>query len=149
MHDPGSPETSSVTVTVDLDSLTLGTVTDQAKGADFLDVATLSEAVFRAEGFVPAGEGEAGDAFTADGALSLRGVEAPVTLAFDLAIEGDTARAIGTTTLPRLDWGVGATGYPDGASVGLDVEVGFDLTATRGGAAPNGADGQTLAAPGS
>ena len=163
VHDPARPEASSVTVTVDLDSLTLGTVTDQAKGADFLDVAGASDAVFRAEGFVPAGqptgqpagrpagegeagEGEAGDAFTADGTLTLRGATAPVTLAFDLAIEGDAARAVGTTTLPRLDWGVGAAGYPDGSSVGLDVEVGFDLTATRGGAAP---DGQTLAAPGS
>ena len=148
VHDPAAPEESSVTVTVDLDSLTLGTVTDQAKGAEFLDVEGAAEAVFRAEGFVPAGDGENGEAFTAEGALSLRGVEAPVALTFDLAVEGDTARAVGGATLPRLDWGVGATGYPDGASVGLDVMVGFDLTATRGGADAV-ADGQTTAVPGS
>ena len=140
VHDPDDPAASSVTVTVDLDTLTLGTVSDQAKGPGFLDVPGAPTATFRAEGFVP-GEG---DAFTADGTLTLRGVTAPVALAFDLAIEGDTARARGGATLDRMAWGVGADGYPDESSVGFDVEVTFDLVATRAGAS-----GQTVAAPGS
>ena len=128
-HDPADPAASSVRVTVDLDSLSLGTVTDQAKGAEFLDAVGAPEAVFEANGFVPAGDG----AFTADGTLALRGTEAPASLLFDLAIEGDAAEASGTATLDRLDWGVGAEGYPDGSSVGLDVTVTFDLRATRAG----------------
>lgn len=147
VHDPADPASSSVTVTVDLDSLTLGTVTDQAKGPGFLDVPGAPEAVFTAEGFVPAGEGEQGEgegeAYAADGTLTLRGVTAPVTLLFALAIEGDAARATGAATLDRTDWGVGAEGYPDESSVGFGVDVRFDLSATRAGTR------QTDAAPGS
>ena len=140
-HDPARPEASRVRVVVDLDSLTLGTVTEQAKGAEFLDVAAAPEAVFEAEGFVPVERGEAagegvseGEAFVADGTLRLRGAEAPASLRFDLAIDGDRARATGGAELDRLDWGVGAAGYPDESSVGFGVTVTFDLEATRASA---------------
>ncbi|MEH0071471.1 YceI family protein [Pannonibacter sp. Pt2-lr] len=70
-----------------------------------------------------------GNAYEAQGTLSLRGEEKPVTLAFTLDIAGDTAVAKGTASLSRSAYGIGA-------SVGQDnlkdaVAVAIDLTATR------------------
>ncbi len=114
----------SVTVQIDTTSLTLGSVSDQAKSADFFDVANHPTATFTAP-IVADGAG-----YVADGTLTLRGVTAPVTLPFTLTIAGETATMAGSTTLNRQTFGMGA-GYPDGATVGLDVDVTVVLTATR------------------
>ena len=126
--DPDAPDNASIDVSVDLGSLALGTVADQAKGPDFLAVETEPRARYVAEGFEPIGESR----YRADGTLTLRGIEKPVPLEFDLAIEGDTARATGTAAIDRLDFEVGATGYPDESSVGFGVDVEIEVTATRG-----------------
>ena len=128
--DPEAPEAASIDVTVDLGSLTLGTVADQAKGPDFLAVETSPTARYTASGFEPLGEGR----YRADGTLTLRDVEKPVPLEFDLAIDGDTATANGTASLNRLDFEVGAEGYPDESSVGFGVDIDVTVTATRAGA---------------
>ena len=126
-YDPEAPETASVDITVELDSLTLGTVADQAMGPDFLAVETAPTARFTASGFEPLGE----ERFRAPGTLTLRGEEKPVALEFDLGIDGDRAEAAGGATLDRMEWGVGAQGYPDEASIGFDVTIGFEVSATR------------------
>lgn len=114
----------SVTVTIDTGSLTLGSVTTQAKSADFFDVATFPQAVFTAD-ILPSATG-----YSASGTLDLRGAQVPVTLPFSLTIEGDTASMAGQTSLDRRDFGMGAT-YTDEASVGFGVTVDVALTATR------------------
>ncbi|MCE6953108.1 cytochrome b/b6 domain-containing protein [Cereibacter sphaeroides] len=115
-----------VTVTIAADSLTLGAVTEQARSAEFLDVAAHPRAVFRAE-ILPADQG-----YIARGTLDLRGVEVPVTLPFRLEIEGDLARMEGSTTLDRRDFGIGKS-HADEAAVGFGVRVDVALTARRGG----------------
>lgn len=114
----------SVTVSIATDSLTLGSVTAQAKTADFLDTATHPAATFTAD-ILPADQG-----YVAEGTLSLRGVEQPVSLPFTLTITGDTATMQGTATLDRRDFGMGAT-YTDESSVGFGVVVNVTLTAQR------------------
>ncbi len=116
--------TGSVRVEIDVATLTLGAVTDQAKGPEFFDVATHPTAVFSGD-IAPAGE-----AFEARGTLSLRGVEVPVTLPFTLAIEGTTARMAGALTLDRRDFGMGKS-YADEVTVGFPVAVSVALTATK------------------
>ena len=128
-YDPEMPKNASVGITVELDSLILGTVSDQAKGPDFLATETGPTARFTASGFEPLGEGR----FRAPGTLTLRGEEKPVALEFDLTIEGDAARATGGATLDRMEWGVGAQGYPDEASIGFDVTIDVEVSATRAG----------------
>lgn len=118
--------TGTVTVEIDTTRLTLGSVTDQAKGPEFFDVATHPAATFSAA-ITPAGEG-----FEAKGTLSLRGAEQPVTLPFTLAIDGDTARMEGKITLDRRDFGMGPS-YGDEKTVGFSVEVEVALVAKRGG----------------
>ena len=123
--DPDDLAASSVEVSVALSSLTLGSVTDQALG--LLGAGEAPEARFTATEFERTGD----SSFVARGTLALAGAEAPVELPFDLEISGDTARMSAATALSRLDWGIGATDYPDGGSLGLDVMVDVSLEAVR------------------
>ncbi|MEI4469817.1 cytochrome b/b6 domain-containing protein [Frigidibacter sp. MR17.24] len=115
-----------VEVAIPLSGLKLGSVTDQALGAEFFDAANHPSAQFAAD--IAPGEGTG---LVATGTLSLRGADMPVTLPFTLAIEGDTARMQGEAVIDRRDWGIGPT-YKDEATVGFPVTVTVDLTATRG-----------------
>lgn len=117
-------KTGAVTVEIDLASLSLGSVADQAKGPEFLDVANHPTARFTAD-LIAGPKGPA-----ATGNLTLRGVEKPVSLPFTLTISGDTAEAQGEVTLDRRDFGIGA-GYGDEETVGFAVTVKFALTAKR------------------
>lgn len=115
-----------VKVEIDTATLTLGSVTDQARGPEFFDVANHKTAVFEAD-ILPAASG-----YEAKGTLSLRGQSQPVSLPFTLTIAGDTATMQGTTTLDRRTFGMGA-GYADESSVGFPVQVTVSLTAQRKG----------------
>ncbi|MBT9244886.1 cytochrome b/b6 domain-containing protein [Gemmobacter fulvus] len=118
-----------VRVTIDTTSLTLGAVTDQAKEAEFFDVAQHKQAVFEAE-ILPAAAGATG--YVAQGSLTLRGVTVPLSLPFTLDLQGDSATMQGSATLDRRDFGMGAS-YSDESSVGFGVTVTVTLTATRKG----------------
>lgn len=121
---PTDGKHGTVTVNIDTTSLTLGSVTDQAKAADFFDVATHPTATFTAD-ILPDPAG-----YLAKGTLSLRGVTKDVTLPFTLAIDAGTATMQGTATLDRRDYGMGAT-YGDEATIGFAATVTVGLTATR------------------
>ncbi|SHE35938.1 Cytochrome b561 [Litoreibacter ascidiaceicola] len=113
-----------VEVQVAIGSLSLGSVTAQALGPDFFDAATHDTATFKADIL------EDGPTYTANGTLTLKGMEAPVNLPFSLQIDGDTAVMQGQTRLNRTSFNIGET-YPDESSVGFDVAVTVNLTATR------------------
>ncbi|MGQ0565929.1 MAG: cytochrome b/b6 domain-containing protein [Gemmobacter sp.] len=121
--DPASG-TGSVTVVIDMTSLTLGSVTAQAKAPDFLDTAAHPAATFAAT-IRPDGA-----AHVAEGTLSLRGQTQPLSLPFALAIDGDTATMQGRTPIDRRAFGIGAK-YPDDKTVGFTAEVSVALTARR------------------
>lgn len=118
--------TGRVAVQIDTTKVTLGSVTDQAKGPEFFDVAAHPGAAFTGD-IAPAGDG-----FEAKGTLTLRGTEVPVTLPFTLAIDGDTARMAGRITLDRRDFGMGPS-YKDDKTVGFTVDVDVTLLAKRAG----------------
>jgi polyisoprenoid-binding protein YceI len=113
-----------VEVVVDIASLTLGTVTEQALSSDFLAAEDHPRAVFSAE------IRRDGADYVADGDLTLKGATIPVSLPFTLEIEGDTATADGGLTLDRRTFAIG-TGYKDEKSLAFSVEVSVHLTATR------------------
>ena len=115
-----------VKVEIDTTTLTLGSVTDQARGPEFFDVANHKTAVFEAD-ILPAASG-----YEAKGTLTLRGQSQPVSLPFTLTIARDTATMQGSTTLDRRTFGMGA-GYADESSVGFPVQVTVNLTAQRKG----------------
>lgn len=111
-----------VRVTIDMAQASVGSVTAQAQGAEFFDVAHHPVAVFdaaiRADGA----------AWLAEGGLTLRGVTLPVTLPFDLVLEGGVAAMQGGVTLDRRAFGMG---NDDEASLGFAVVVRVALTAER------------------
>ena len=113
-----------VSVTVAIKSLQLGTVTDQAMGADFFDAERFSTAVFNAMIHRVA------DGYAADGTLRIKDVEVPVRLPFSLHIEGDRAEMAGRTTLDRRNFGIGDN-MTDEAILAMSVDLEVSLVATR------------------
>ncbi len=90
--------------------------------SDFFDVAQNPKARFVATEFVVVKEG-----FEALGALELRGVRKPVTLAFRWTLVKDGARLEGHTTLNRIDFGIGGGDWEDAEMIGHDVKVATTL----------------------
>jgi len=120
------PETGSgkADVTINIASLTLGSLSAQALGADFFDADTHPTATFNGE-IAPSGNG-----YTATGPLTLKDAAQPITLPFTLDVTDETAVMHGELTLDRLDFGIGAN-MPDEESLKFPVNVSIDLTATR------------------
>ncbi|MEM7642307.1 MAG: cytochrome b/b6 domain-containing protein [Pseudomonadota bacterium] len=114
----------TVEVSVSTGSLTLGSVSQQATSSDFLAAEMFPLAAYTA---VLRPEGEA---YVAEGMFDLRGVQIPLTLPFDLVLDGDRAEMTGEVVLDRRDFGIGES-YPDESSVGFNVTVNVALTATR------------------
>jgi cytochrome b561/polyisoprenoid-binding protein YceI len=115
----------AVTVTIDTGSLKLGSVSDQAKGPDFLNTAVNSTATFSATI-----KGTDAGGYIASGTLTLAGATVPLDLPFTLTLTGDTATMQGETSLDRRAFGIGPK-YPDEATVGFAVGINVALTAQR------------------
>ncbi|TNJ46710.1 cytochrome b/b6 domain-containing protein [Phaeobacter sp. B1627] len=123
---PAAPgPAGDVEVTIAIPSLTLGSVTGQAMGADYFDAETFPTAVFAAD--IMKLED---DSYEARGTLTIRDQTVPTTLPFTLQIDGDIASMSGRTTVSRMDFNVGA-GTKDEATLAFDVDITVDLQATR------------------
>ncbi|KIC43080.1 cytochrome [Ruegeria sp. ANG-R] len=124
-EDPAAPgPAGSVDVTIAIGSLSLGTVTDQAMGADFFDSKTFPTAQFKADLF----KTETG--YEARGPLTIRDKSMDVVLPFTLEFEDDEATMSGSLELNRMDFNVGAS-QPTEDSLGFTVGVSVELTAER------------------
>jgi len=115
----------SVDVEIAIQSLALGSVTQQAMGPDYFASTQFPTARFNADILTTE------NGHVAEGTLTLRGVEEPVSLPFNLTLDGDTARVQGTTVLDRRAFDIGA-GMTDQGQLGFEVSVTVDLVATRG-----------------
>ena len=116
-------------VTIAVGSLTLGSVTGEALAPDML----AAEAFPTAQVVGDLVSVDAG--YELQGSITIRDISVPLTLAFDLVLEGENATAQGRVDLSRLDFGVGET--TDADTVGLSVGVSISLTATT---SPAGTD---------
>ena len=116
----GNPK-GEVTVTVSIPSLTLGSVTDQAMGAEYFNAESHPTATFTAQIVEE-------DAHIAQGTLTIKDQSVPVEMPFDLTIEDDTAKADGGLTVDRRAFGIGGDATD---SLGASVDIRFTLTATR------------------
>lgn len=123
--EPDAPgPAGSVEVVIAIPSLTLGSVTDQALGADFFDAQTYPTATFNAE-IVKTDTG-----YVARGPLTIRDSSVPIELPFELTLEDNRARMQGSVILKRLDFGIGAS-MPDDSSLGFEVAVSITLSAEQ------------------
>lgn len=118
-------QVGNVITTISIPSLTLGSVTDQAMGADFFDAANHATAVF------DAAINQGVDEYEAVGTLTIKGSSMPLSMPFALVIEEDTAEMSALLTLDRRDFGVGAN-MADESSLAFAVKVAIQLSATRG-----------------
>ncbi|WP_050929441.1 cytochrome b/b6 domain-containing protein [Aestuariivita boseongensis] len=114
----------SVEVTVSIGSLTLGSVTSQALGAEFFAADTFPTATLNGEIL------RTDTGYVVEGPLTIRDQSVPITMPFTVEIADGVATASGGLAVNRLDFGVG-TAYPDESSVGFGVDVTFQLTASR------------------
>lgn len=124
--DPDQLGQSQVTVKIDMNSLTIGTVTGQAKSSDFLDVSRFPDAIFYADQFEKTDTG-----YIARGTLALHGVMLDLDLPFTLNIEGNQATMFASVVINRMAYGIGAQGFADEGSVAFDVIIDVDVTATK------------------
>ena len=123
--DPAATGTmGDVTTTIAIDSLTLGSVTGQALGADFFDAASFPTATFAAQIV------QAGDAYAAQGTLTIKDSTVPVTLPFTLEIADGVATMAGAVTLDRRDFAIGET-MGDETNLAFAVDIAVSLTASR------------------
>ncbi|MBE1284741.1 MAG: cytochrome [Rhodobacteraceae bacterium] len=124
-EEPDAPgPAGSVSVSIDIASLTLGSVTAQAMGADYFDSAQFPTALFQAEIV------KTETAYEARGTLQIRDKTLPLTLPFSLELDGETAKMAGEVALNRLDYEIGK-GVTDEGSLAFEVLVPVALTATR------------------
>ncbi|WP_138465215.1 cytochrome b/b6 domain-containing protein [Poseidonocella sp. HB161398] len=126
--DPEAPAgpAGTAAIQIAIPSLTLGTVTDQAKGPEFFDAATFPTAAFTAD-LLRQEDGS----YLAEGTLELKGHQVPVSLPFTLELADGTAHATGETAIDRRDFEIGTASYNDEGSLGFSVRVSVDLTASR------------------
>ena len=114
-----------VETTIATGSLTLGSVTSQALGADFFNTAGFPTATFAAQ--ITAD----GDAYLADGTLTIKDIAMPVSLPFTLTLDGDVAQMVGQVTVDRRTFSVGQS-MGDETNLAFAVDIAISLTATRG-----------------
>lgn len=114
----------SVDVEIAIASITLGSVTGQALGADYFNADAFPTARFSAD-ILSTQSG-----YVADGRLTLKGIEQPVTLPFTLSVNDGVAVMQGRTTLNRQNFGIGDS-MTDESQLGFEVDVSVDLTADR------------------
>lgn len=119
---PGLAGTADVEIAIG--SLSLGTVTDQAMGADFFDSAQFPTAQFDADIY------KTDTGYEARGPLTIRDKTIDIVLPFSLELQDNTAAMAGTVDLNRMDFNVG-TSQPTEASLGFGVTVSIELTASR------------------
>jgi len=127
--DPANPAAGHAKVTIDMNSATTG---DKQRDfalpdTDWFDVKKNPQAQFEAASFTAKG----GNAYEAQGTLTIRGVKKPVTLPFTLDLAGDGAHAKGQLDIVRTDFGVGQGEWNDGSTIALKVTITVDVTAKK------------------
>ncbi len=128
VFSPDHPESSTARIFVDIASVKTGNAErDGYIGEpDWLDAGSFPQAVFKAAAFSHI---EA-NRYVAKGALTLRGVTLPVDIPVTIDIgEDGIARAEGSFTVKRLEFGVGQGQWTDTTSVGDPVLVRFAVQA--------------------
>lgn len=127
--DPNDLETSKITAIIELGSLDLGMVTQQALSNEFLDITNYATAIWTSDSFTETDKGQ----YRADGILVLNGIEVPVALDFSLSFSDDMTKAFaeGIADVNRNDFKLGAEAYPTEASLGFIVRVKTVIKAVR------------------
>lgn len=126
-YDPAELASAKFDVSIDVTSAATGNADydGQLKTADFFDFAKFPKAHFVTRAFR-----KDGDAVLADGTLTIRDQSQPVTLAVRFTPTATGATLDVSTTLKRLDFGVGRGDWADTAVIANEVPVSAHLVLT-------------------
>jgi len=127
--DPADLAHSHANVTIDLDSEMSAEPDndDGLKGAEGFATSQFPTARFETTGFTA----EGGNNYLATGRLSLHGVNKTVALPFVLTLAGNSAHVTGKAVVLRTDFGLGKGEWASAATIGHEVAINVDLTATK------------------
>ncbi len=128
--NPDDPENADIRVVVSTGSAsTGGSLRDSnLPGSEWFDVKNHPQATFETSGVKAVGGGN----YVADGTLTIKGIERPVTLQFELDIEENNAHVRGYADLIRTDFNLGEnSSWLDDEGVALNVRVEFEINAVR------------------
>ena len=122
--DPELPANARLDVTIAMQSADTADADrdDVLHGADFFSVAQFPRAEYHAVGFKRDGKG-----WIASGMLTLRGATKPVAVHFEFEPSSSELRMKGSSTVQRLEFGVGQGEWASTAWIGDPVDVDFDL----------------------
>jgi polyisoprenoid-binding protein YceI len=123
-YDEASLATSKFDVVVDLASAKTGDNDRDGAlpGVQFFDTGKFPKAHFVTTGFVKSATG-----VVANGTLTLHGVTKPVTLHVNFKPTAGGATLDVTSTINRLDFGVGSGDYADTSTIGNPVKINAHL----------------------
>ena len=128
--DPNDLASSSIAVVVNMSSASTGdSLRDSTiPSREWFHTDAHPTATFTADEIHSTGR----NSYEAAGVLRVKDFEKPVTVVFDLEIDGNNAVAIGGADLIRTDFELGADdGWLADEGVALDVRVEFEIHATR------------------
>lgn len=130
LFDPERLSDSRADITIDLSSVDAGSPdrTRYLPMADWFSTAQFPNARFVATRIE---KGLGLNEYVAHGELTLRDVTAAVILPFTLTINETRASMAGSTSINRLDYGVGQGQWRDTKSVGADIKINIGLIAER------------------
>jgi polyisoprenoid-binding protein YceI len=97
------------------------------RGALGFDVKKFPAAHFTATRFTH----KSGDRYVAEGTLTIRGIERPITLPFMLGVKGDQAHMTGKAVILRTEFGVGSGLWAKPDPVAHEVTVTINLVAHK------------------
>jgi cytochrome b561 len=128
VFDPADLPDSSANVTIETASATDGVAMhDRAlPGAQWFDAAAHPNATYRTTSIRHLG----GNAYRAEGELTIRGRTRAVALPFTLTIDGDRARMNGSTSIDRRDFDIGKDSDADD-SISRDIDIIIRVEAYR------------------
>lgn len=129
VFDPDNLDGAKILVTVSTGSARTGDPLRDSNlpGSEWFDVKDHPEAVFESTDVRSAEEG-----YVADGTLVIKDAERPVTLEFDLTIDGDEAHATGHANLVRTNFNLGENAsWLEQEGIALEVRVEFEINAVR------------------
>ena len=116
-------QVGNVQVDIDIATLTLGSVTEQALGAGYFEAEQFPNARFAADLF----KTETGG-YEATGTLIIREIEIPATLPFTLEMVDGVAHVSGQMQVDRRNFGIGLA-TTDDSQLGFSVAINVALTA--------------------
>lgn len=128
--DPENLSTSSIKCTINMQSAKTGDgdKDTQLPMKEWFDSKIFSKAIFESASIK-----KEGNAYIADGNLTIKGISVPTQLKFNLFKQGSVTRITGGTSLLRNQFSVGTGDWNNENYVKFNVDIKFDVTTVEQG----------------